>query len=121
MSYAVKSDMTSFRAVIGPDKRSEEFPDGLTDDEINSLEVPVLVPPSPTAEEVLALANAQRDLLLGEASLRIAPLQDAVDLGEATDDEAASLKAWKQYRVAVNRVHLQPGWPDAPAWPGVPT
>ncbi|EAB6845036.1 tail fiber assembly protein [Salmonella enterica subsp. enterica] len=38
------------------------------------------------------------------ASEKIAPLQDAVDLGEATDDEKARLLAWKKYRVQVNRV-----------------
>ncbi|WP_316044504.1 tail fiber assembly protein [Serratia liquefaciens] len=34
----------------------------------------------------------------------VAPLQDAVDLGEATEDEQFQLTAWKKYRVLLNRV-----------------
>lgn len=49
------------------------------------------------------------------ATEKIAPLQDAVDLGEATDDEKARLLAWKKYRVQVNRVDtVNPVWPDVP-------
>ncbi len=47
---------------------------------------------------------------------KIAPLQDAVDLDEATDKEKASLLAWRKYRVQVNRVDtLKPVWPEKPA------
>ncbi|EDQ9665828.1 TPA: tail fiber assembly protein [Salmonella enterica] len=50
------------------------------------------------------------------ASEKIVPLQDAVDLGEATDDEKARLLAWKKYRVQVNRVDTSnPVWPEQPA------
>ncbi|EFU5240013.1 tail fiber assembly protein, partial [Salmonella enterica] len=43
------------------------------------------------------------------------PLQDAVDLEEATDEEKARLNAWKKYRVLVNRVDTsKPEWPEAP-------
>ncbi|EEG3121005.1 tail fiber assembly protein [Salmonella enterica subsp. enterica] len=50
------------------------------------------------------------------ASEKIVPLQDAVDLGEATDDETARLLAWKKYRVQVNRVDTSnPVWPEQPA------
>ncbi|EEO0299967.1 tail fiber assembly protein, partial [Salmonella enterica] len=45
-----------------------------------------------------------------------APLQDAVDLEEATDEEKARLNAWKKYRVLVNRVDTsKPEWPEAPS------
>jgi hypothetical protein len=49
--------------------------------------------------------------------LAIAPLQDAVDLDEATQAETDQLKKWKQYRVAVNRIDLtqaSPVWPLQP-------
>ncbi|HAG3255553.1 TPA: tail fiber assembly protein [Salmonella enterica] len=50
------------------------------------------------------------------ASEKIVPLQDAMDLGEATDDETARLLAWKKYRVQVNRVDTSnPVWPEQPA------
>jgi hypothetical protein len=61
--------------------------------------------------------TATRDGLLASAALSIAPLQDAVDLDEATSAETSLLKQWKQYRVAVNRVDLtqrDPAWPSAP-------
>ncbi|MEY5509334.1 tail fiber assembly protein, partial [Salmonella enterica subsp. enterica serovar Corvallis] len=46
---------------------------------------------------------------------KIAPLQDAVDLGIATDDEKAQLGEWKKYRVLVNRVDTSnPDWPEQP-------
>ncbi len=76
---------------------------------------------APTPEQVLLDANAQRDRLLVVAGLRIAPLQDAMDLGDALKDEETELKAWKQYRVALNRVQLQPGFPAAIDWPSEPT
>lgn len=75
------------------------------------------VPWQPAPAEVLASNTATRDYFLTVASLAVAPLQDAVDLGEATDDEVVLLKKWKQYRVAVNRIDLtvtNPQWPDYP-------
>lgn len=72
------------------------------------------------AEGQRVKAFAKRDQLLSEATARISPLQDAVDLGEATANEEASLKKWKQYRVAVNRVDQQPGFPTSIAWPPEP-
>lgn len=66
----------------------------------------------------LELNKADRDRLLQIATLSIAPLQDAVDLDDATTAEKALLKAWKQYRVAVNRMDLTGDiteWPVEPA------
>lgn len=81
---------------------------------------PYLEPVVVTPEEVIATAKAKRDTLLSVAASRIAPLQDAVDLDDATDDEVALLKKWKQYRVAVNRVVDQPGFPTEISWPVEP-
>ena len=71
----------------------------------------------PTAAEILSTNTAQRNALLTQAASAIAPLQDADDLDEATAEETALLKAWKQFRVAVNRVDLTlalPPWPQPP-------
>ncbi|EPB7806492.1 tail fiber assembly protein [Salmonella enterica] len=58
-------------------------------------------------------AEGTKSRLLQMASEKIAPLQDAVDLDEATDKEKASLLAWRKYRVQVNRVDtLKPVWPE---------
>lgn len=41
--------------------------------------------------------------------------QDAVDTGEATDDEAAALINWKKYRILLMRVNT-----SNPVWPALP-
>jgi hypothetical protein len=45
------------------------------------------------------------------------PLQSAVDLDEATDEDIARLKAWKKYRVELNRLTDQVGYPIDINWP----
>ncbi|EEW0700445.1 tail fiber assembly protein [Escherichia coli] len=52
------------------------------------------------------------------ASEHIAPLQDAVDLEIATEEETSLLEAWKKYRVLLNRVNTTTA-PDI-EWPTVP-
>lgn len=75
----------------------------------------------PRDDDVLA-ANAQQDKAekLAYATQQIAPLQDAVDLGMATPEEEALLKAWKLYRVQLNRIEQQPGYPREIQWPELP-
>ena len=65
-------------------------------------------------------AIAERNALLAAAALRIDPLNDAVELGDATPAEVAALKAWRQYRVALNRIEQQAGFPAAVDWPKAP-
>lgn len=60
----------------------------------------------------------QKQRYLDDAGRVIAPLQDAVDIGEATDEEIALLQAWKKYRVLVNRIDISTA-PDI-EWPPVP-
>ncbi|ECJ7363422.1 tail fiber assembly protein [Salmonella enterica] len=70
------------------------------------------------AEKAAQLRQAEetKSRLLQMASEKIAPLQDAVDLGIATDDEKARLDEWKKYRVLVNRMDTAaPDWPERPA------
>ncbi|EFO8791214.1 tail fiber assembly protein [Salmonella enterica] len=60
-------------------------------------------------------AEGTKSRLLQMAAEKIAPLQDAVDLEIATDDEKVQLDEWKKYRVLVNRVDTtNPDWPDVP-------
>jgi hypothetical protein len=92
----------------------------LSDEELAEIRAAQAAANAPTPEQILREANARRDELLVLAGLRIAPLQDAVDLDEATSTEIASLKLWKQYRVAVNRVPDQAGFPTSVIWPSVP-
>ncbi|CAI8968644.1 tail fiber assembly protein [Pseudomonas soli] len=82
-----------------------------------------------TAEQKAAEAlERQRAEAAGEIARRraqadkaIDPLEDAVDLGEATEAESALLKDWKRYRVSLNRVPDQPGYPAIVDWPSCPS
>lgn len=75
-------------------------------------------PPAPTKAQLIADAKAQQATLLAKAAEAIAPLQDAVDVDDAIQAELDRLKAWKQFRVALNRldVALAPDivWPEEP-------
>lgn len=64
-----------------------------------------------------AEVQALRDERLRMAALRIAPLQDAHDLGESTETEEALLLSWKRYRIALNRIEQQAGYAVAVDWP----
>lgn len=63
-------------------------------------------------------AEGQRQLLLQDAATAIAPLQDAADLGIATDEETSRLMEWRRYRVLLSRVDVNNA-PDI-EWPEVP-
>lgn len=74
--------------------------------------------PEPTEEEVIASNTHKKNSLMKLATDEIYPLQDAVDLGEATDDEKNKLTSLKKYRVALNRVDVSVvglDWPEFPA------
>lgn len=63
----------------------------------------------------VAAAVQKKNALRAVADDEIAWLQDAVDAGIATDEEASSLAAWKKYRVMLMRVDTsKPEWPDMP-------
>ncbi|HCO5723789.1 TPA: tail fiber assembly protein, partial [Escherichia coli] len=49
-------------------------------------------------------AEETKNSLMQAASEHIAPLQDAVELELATEEETSLLEAWKKYRVLLNRV-----------------
>lgn len=72
------------------------------------------------AAQLLAQVQADTAGRRAAADLAIAPLQDAVDLDEATEQEADLLKDWKRYRVALNRLPDQPGYPTEVDWPAPP-
>ncbi|WP_256583810.1 MULTISPECIES: tail fiber assembly protein, partial [unclassified Pseudomonas] len=76
--------------------------------------------PIPTVDP-LDLAQTEIARLRSIADYAVAPLQDAVDVDEATPEDVASLKAWKKFRVALNRVPEQAGYPQVIDWPVAPT
>lgn len=73
-----------------------------------------------TEVEKLAQLHAMKLELRATADKAIAPLQDAASLGIATDDEAASLKAWTTYRVLLNRIDVTTGEASEIDWPALP-
>lgn len=72
------------------------------------------------ADQLIAAVVADLAQRRAVADAAIAPLQDAVDIDEATADEEARLKLWKKYRVALNRLPDQPGYPATIDWPAPP-
>lgn len=120
----------------GPDNSPMEFEEGVTYAEIpdgegnqpsigwiydgSSFSAPPLSDEEIAAQNQQNIANniATKSALISQATIAIAPLQDSVDLDEATDAEVASLKLWKQYRIAVNRIDANTdvdiNWPDIP-------
>ena len=72
------------------------------------------------AHQILADVLAENAKLRDIADTAIAPLQDAVDIDDASEAEVLQLKAWKKYRVALNRLPEQPGYPATIDWPVAP-
>jgi len=68
-----------------------------------------------------AEATSKVQQLLSLANEKITPLQDAIDLDIATENEIASLTAWKTFRVLANRVPTQSGYPTDIEWPQIPS
>ncbi|WP_312803979.1 tail fiber assembly protein [Atlantibacter hermannii] len=77
---------------------------------------PPIEPPSQA--QLVAAAEQEKQYRLTVANNQIAPLQDAVDLDMATDEEVRLLSEWKKYRVLVNRVDTNKSpaiqWPPQP-------
>lgn len=72
------------------------------------------------AEQLLATVVTEQAQRRAVADAAIAPLQDAVELDEATEAEAALLIDWKRYRVALSRLPDQEGYPSDIEWPAPP-
>ncbi|MFD2645148.1 tail fiber assembly protein [Pseudomonas japonica] len=65
-----------------------------------------------------ALAEVSR--LMGAATQSMAPLKDAVELDIATPAEVALYSEWRLYRVELNRIEQQAGFPRQITWPVLP-
>ncbi|ENQ7971264.1 tail fiber assembly protein [Escherichia coli] len=68
-----------------------------------------------TAEELQQQAENRKGRLLADAESVILPLERAVRLNMATDEERSRLEAWERYNVLVSRVDTaNPEWPEMP-------
>lgn len=72
----------------------------------------------PSQKEISAYAAREKSRLLSVAAAALTPLQNAADLGMATEAESAALIAWKKYSVFLNRVDTLKA-PDI-EWPVMP-
>lgn len=81
---------------------------------------PILVDRPVPQRDYLAEAVAETARLRAIADYEITPLQDAVDVDDATAAELALLKSWKKYRVALNRLPEQAEYPVTVSWPVTP-
>ena len=70
--------------------------------------------PDPAKVVAAAKANADASVSAGmsEAARQIAVLQDAVDLGIATQQESDAYTAWRRYRVLLSRVQSDLAYPN---------
>lgn len=78
--------------------------------------------PPPTQEEIVAEVELKKANLRVLADSEINWRQDAVDAGNATEEEAAALADWKNYRAQLMRVNISKApdieWPIPPVVQG---
>ncbi|EOX2113276.1 tail fiber assembly protein [Escherichia coli] len=68
-----------------------------------------------TKQELQQQEELQKSALLSEAESVIQPLERAVRLNMATNEERARLESWERYSVLVSRVDTaNPEWPQKP-------
>lgn len=74
--------------------------------------------PVTEAENAVLIASSRLAAEMDEANQAIAPLQDAVDISIATDEEIVRLAEWKRYRVELSRIDTSKApdivWPVSP-------
>lgn len=111
--FAVRNDGEGWVSVGGPD---DVGPDAW----YSPKQPPPTYPRPPTREESAESVRESRDLLLSMAANRMGPLRDAVDTDSATTEEVERLKRWQLYRIALNRIEQQEGFPTDIQWPESP-
>lgn len=116
MKYLQIIDGIVRHAFAGP-QVAKDWPGLVEVDDEDSRYVTFVTPIEP---DKTAMAYATRDSLLAVATVRVGPLQDAVDTGRATDEDTARLMLWKGYRVDLNRIDQQAGFPQDIQWPPSP-
>jgi Caudovirales tail fibre assembly protein, lambda gpK len=74
----------------------------------------------PTDAELLAAVQERLSRELRRANVEVMKYQDRVDVDDASAADVALLRAWKVYRVGLNRLSDQEGFPHSLTWPTVP-
>lgn len=74
--------------------------------------------PVTETENAVLISSSRLAAEMDEVNRTIAPLQDAVDISIATDEETIRLSGWKRYRVALSRIDTSKApeieWPIKP-------
>jgi hypothetical protein len=78
------------------------------------------IPPVPTDAELKAVALSQRDALLSQASEVTAGMGDAFLADLLSDADKAMFKAYAAYKLELNKIDRQPGYPVTIEWPTSP-
>ncbi|EMB2349900.1 tail fiber assembly protein [Serratia marcescens] len=77
-----------------------------------------IIPRSYSTQELRQQAANKKQELIKQSSLQIETLNDATDLGMASEEELRLLTRWKTYRVLLNRVDPEAApdidWPQPP-------
>jgi hypothetical protein len=83
----------------------------------NGAPIWIDIPPKSKNELIKDAENTKIELMQNAAGI-IAPLQDAIDLNIATDEEYKKLMEWKTYRVLLSRIDISIApnikWPKLP-------
>jgi len=74
----------------------------------------------PSDTELMAAAQERIARELRRANPEITKYQDRVDIDVASATDVSLLRAWKTYRVALNRIPDQAGFPHSLTWPVAP-
>lgn len=83
-----------------------------------SLSAPVELPK--TESELKAEAVAMRDVLLAAANEATAGMADAFIADLLDEADVAKFKAFAKYKLALNKIDQQPGYPETITWPTLP-
>ena len=78
------------------------------------------VPAMPTAAELALQAIAKRNALLVIANEATAGMADAYIAGLLDDADVAIFRAYAAYKLQLNKIDKQPGYPQAIDWPSSP-
>jgi hypothetical protein len=85
--------------------------------ESKQMEWVAVTAPVRTQEEILAVNRRKLLSMKREAAISAFPLQSAVDLGVASEEEKVQLEELKKYVVELTGVDLStPDWPKTPEW-----
>jgi hypothetical protein len=74
----------------------------------------------PTDAEVLEAVQERASRELRRANSEVTKYQDRVDVDDASAADVALLRAWKIYRVGLNRLPDQENFPHSVTWPVAP-